>query len=36
MTDDELEKELERRAEEYARDSNVGIPWKDFDWDSAE
>jgi putative addiction module component (TIGR02574 family) len=33
MSDEELEAELERRAEEHAKDPSVAIPWSEFRWD---
>jgi putative addiction module component (TIGR02574 family) len=36
MSDEELEVELDRRATEFARDSSVATPWKEFDWDAVE
>jgi putative addiction module component (TIGR02574 family) len=34
MTDQELEEELDRRAEEHAKDPTVVTPWTEFRWDS--
>jgi putative addiction module component (TIGR02574 family) len=32
MSDEELEAELDRRADEYTRDPSVATPWSEFRW----